>query len=92
MPVRGTNISKGNIPSNLKANFPEDEKYNFIRNVGAYVPDYFVMTNISGFGCLEVACWLLVPKFAGSHPAEAVGFLGRKNPQHAPPPPPSEGK
>jgi len=27
--------------------------------------------------------WLLVPKFAGSSPAEAVGFLGRKNPQHA---------
>ena len=26
---------------------------------------------------------LLVPKFAGSNPAEAVGFLGRKNPQHA---------
>jgi len=25
----------------------------------------------------------LVPKFAGSHPAEAVGFLGRKNPQRA---------
>jgi len=25
----------------------------------------------------------LVPKFAGSHPAEAVGFLGRKNFQHA---------
>ena len=22
-------------------------------------------------------------QFAGSHPAEAVGFLGRKNPQHA---------
>jgi len=36
----------------------------------------------SGFGGLEVACWPLVPKFAGSHPAEAVGFLGRKNPQH----------
>ena len=36
-----------------------------------------------GFGVLEVACWPLVPKFAGSHPAEAVGFLGRKNPQHA---------
>ena len=29
------------------------------------------------------ACWPLVPKFAGSNPAEAVGFLGRKNPQHA---------
>ena len=37
----------------------------------------------SGFGSLGVACWPLVPKFAGSNPAEAVGFLGRKNPQHA---------
>jgi len=27
---------------------------------------------ISGFGGLEVVCWPLVPKFAGSHPAEAV--------------------
>jgi hypothetical protein len=32
---------------------------------------------------LEVACWPLVPKFAGSHTAKAVGFLARKNPQHA---------
>jgi len=31
-----------------------------------------------GFGGLEVACWPLVPKFAGSNPAEAVGFLGAK--------------
>ena len=38
---------------------------------------------LCGFGGLEVACWPLVPKFAGSHPAEAVGFLGRKDPQHA---------
>jgi hypothetical protein len=37
---------------------------------------------ISGFGGLEVACWPLVSKFAGSHLAEAVGFLGRINPQH----------
>ena len=36
-----------------------------------------------GFGGLGVACWPLVPKFAGSNPAEAVGFLGRKNRQHA---------
>jgi hypothetical protein len=36
----------------------------------------------SGFGGLEVACWPLVPKFAGLHPAEAVGFLGQKNLQH----------
>ena len=36
-----------------------------------------------GFGGLGVACWPLVPKFAGSNLAEAVGFLGQKNPQHA---------
>ena len=29
----------------------------------------------SGFGRLEVACWPLVPKLAGSNPAEAVGFF-----------------
>jgi hypothetical protein len=34
-------------------------------------------------GGLEVACWPLVPKSAGSKPAEAVGFSGRKNPQRA---------
>ena len=37
----------------------------------------------SGFGGLEVACWPLVSKFAGSKPAEAVGFLRvNKNSQH----------
>ena len=36
-----------------------------------------------GFGGLEVVCWPLVPKCAGSHPAEAIGSLGRKNPQDA---------
>ena len=37
----------------------------------------------SVFGGLEVACWPLVPKSAGSNPAEAVGFLRlNKNPQH----------
>ena len=37
----------------------------------------------NGFGGLEVACWPLVPKFARSNPAEAVGFLRvNKNPQH----------
>jgi hypothetical protein len=38
---------------------------------------------IIGFVGREVACWLLVPKFAGSKPDEAVEYLGRKNPQHA---------
>jgi len=40
---------------------------------------------ISGFGGLEVSCWPLVPKFAGSHPVEAVGFLGRKKILGTPP-------
>ena len=31
-----------------------------------------------GFGGLEVACWPLVPKFAGSNSAEAVGFFRAK--------------
>ena len=33
----------------------------------------------SGLGGLEVACWPLVTKFAGSNPAEAVGFFRAKN-------------
>jgi hypothetical protein len=32
---------------------------------------------------IRKACWPLLPMFAGSNPAEAVGFFGRKNPQHA---------
>jgi hypothetical protein len=31
--------------------------------------------NLIGFGGLEVACWPLVPKFAGSNPAKAIRFL-----------------
>jgi hypothetical protein len=37
----------------------------------------------NGFGGLQVACWPLVTKFAGSNPAEPFGFFGRKNPHHA---------
>jgi hypothetical protein len=36
---------------------------------------------ISGFGGLEDACRPLVPKFAGSNPAEAVGFFRAKKSQ-----------
>ena len=35
----------------------------------------FLITYLSGFGGLEVACWPLVPKFAGSNPAKAVGLF-----------------
>ena len=34
--------------------------------------DHVVTYIASGFGGLEVACWPLVPKFAGSNPAEAI--------------------
>jgi hypothetical protein len=34
--------------------------------------------HLSGFGGLKVACWPLVPKFASSHPAKTVKFLGWK--------------
>jgi hypothetical protein len=33
---------------------------------------------LSGLSGLEVACWPLEPKFAGSNPAEAVRFFGAK--------------
>jgi hypothetical protein len=31
---------------------------------------------------IRTTFWPLIPKFAGSNPAEAVEFFGRKNPQH----------
>jgi hypothetical protein len=34
--------------------------------------------DLSGFGGLEDACWPLILKFAGSNPAEAVGFFRAK--------------
>jgi hypothetical protein len=57
-------------------------RLNFICTTGSLNawPD---ISQYSGCGGLKVACWPLVPKFTGSHPAKAVEFLGRKNPQHA---------
>ena len=51
--------------------------------INAPINSILITVFLSGFGGLGVACWPLVPKFAGSNPAEAVRFLGRKNPQHA---------
>ena len=50
---------------------------------------YYCNTENSGFGGLEVACWSLVPKFAGSNPVEAVGFFRAKKSSESLP---SEGK
>jgi len=38
----------------------------------------FKKRGFGGLEGLEVACWPSVPKFVRSHPAEAVGLLGRK--------------
>ena len=52
---------------------------NFIENEQLVRQNFlFINKYIRGFGGLGVACWHLVPKFAGSNPAEAVGFLGAK--------------
>jgi hypothetical protein len=40
---------------------------------------HWIVSDITDrFGGLEVACWPLIPKFAGSNPAEAVGFFRAK--------------
>ena len=39
---------------------------------------FSTLAGLSRFGGLEVACWPLVPKFAGSNPAEDVGFFRAK--------------
>ena len=46
----------------------------------SYKTNYKILSKPSscGFGGLEIAFWPLVPKFAGSNPAEAVGFFRAK--------------
>jgi hypothetical protein len=46
------------------------------RRLRTFEKKIFIYICRSGFGGLEVACWPLVPKFAGSNSAEAVGFFG----------------
>ena len=43
-----------------------------------YLLTYSLTYLLSGFGGVEVACWPLVLKFAGSNPAEAVAFFRAK--------------
>ena len=55
--------------------------------INGFIYTYFLRCLVrgygTGFGGLEVACWPLVPKFAGSNPTKPLDFSGRKNPQHA---------
>jgi hypothetical protein len=46
--------------------------------VGKFMELIVLYTKKNGFGGLVGACWPLVPKFAGSNLAEAVGFLRAK--------------
>ena len=83
-------LSSGILPDNRKSPFSKMLSVQMFETINMFIVIHdhwkylFTLTfTSSGFGGLEVACWPLVPKFAGSHLAEAVGFLGRKNPQHA---------
>jgi hypothetical protein len=50
-----------------------------VLKTGSVIVRFEVLTALlSGFGGLEVACWPLIPKFAGSHPAEAVRIFRAK--------------
>ena len=64
----------------MSADYHDTYFYNMPRNFSAPPPPN---EQISSFGGIEVACWPLVPKFAGSNSGKAVGVSGRKNPQHA---------
>jgi hypothetical protein len=48
---------------------------NAIRAKGRVLLFLSTYTQNIGFGGLDVACWPLVPEFAGSNPAEAVEFI-----------------
>ena len=65
------------------------ENHSHLRFLRVHRVGNTVCKQISGFGGLEVAYWPLVPKFAGSNPAEAVGFFRAKK---LSPRLPSEGK
>ena len=56
----------------------ETSFFNDIQNISDYIYIYIYIYIYSGFGGLRVAFWFLISKFAGSNPAEAVGFLRAK--------------
>ena len=62
-------------PDILSVVFPSGFRLIFFRHFFSNCKHYKSNPSYSGFGGAEVACWPLIPKFAGSNPAEAVGFL-----------------
>jgi hypothetical protein len=73
------------IKKNLKSSVVFKIKFLAARNTDSVLFS-FIKFRLSGG--LEVACWPLVPEFAGSNPAEAVGFWAKKSTARLP----SEGK
>ena len=73
----GTNVIQCGISNtavfSMTVNYHKNKSFS-----GLQVDGGGVTVTRSGFGGLEVACWPLVPKFAGSKPAEAVGFFRAK--------------
>ena len=61
----------------------------FYQHIRTYFYKIKVCTRQRGFGGLDVVCWPLVPKFAGSNLTEAVGFFRAKKSSACLP---SEGK
>jgi len=71
--------SGGNLRAFKQSEFFSDVEQRWTKEKGFHIVlFYFSDVRTLGFGGLEVACWPLVPKFASSNPAEAVGFLRAK--------------
>jgi hypothetical protein len=67
------------LEATLKSQFSTSEIITNIRNCfneGTY--SNACRWRLSGFGGLEVSCWPLESMFAGSNPAETVGFFRAK--------------
>jgi hypothetical protein len=81
MPVCQPSVDASITRTDSVANMAPESPH--IRNQGIPLSSVRLRVCIAASVVLGLACWPLVPKIAGSNPAEAVGFFGRKNPQHA---------
>jgi hypothetical protein len=79
-PTQERNIpcSTSNRKHNFYNKFPKDFPKSPFSRLSRVQIHFLLLLPLNGFGGLELACWPLVPKFAGSHPAEAFGFLRAK--------------
>ena len=60
-----------NFSGRVRGRFTRTSRFRFVTKRHRSVKFHSCEIKRSGFGGLEVACWPLVPKFAGSNPAEA---------------------